>query len=56
MKNYIITNSITNTKRKVTEEQLENIFRANSFVIFNERDYNAWKQTKIEEGTLAIAE
>ena len=56
MKNYIITNSTTNIKRKVTEEQLEDIFRRNSFVIFNERDYNTWKQTKIEEGTLVITE
>lgn len=56
MKDYIITNSITNIKRKVTEEQLEDLYRAKSFTIFNERDYNHWKQTKIEEGTLAIAE
>ena len=52
MTRYIVTIN----GMEITEEALKEIYRLHSFVIFNERDYNAWKQSKIEQGILKIAE
>lgn len=46
----------TRRGRKLSEEQLKEFFRDNSFVIFNERDYENWKNEKIATGVLKIAE
>lgn len=37
---------------RVTEEQLEDYFRALSFVVFNTRDFEAWKSSKINTGVI----
>ena len=47
---------IVNNGTEITEEALEEIYRLHSFTTFNERDYNAWKQSKIEQGVITIAE
>lgn len=52
MAKYIVTIN----RMEITEEALEEIYRMHSFTIFNERDYNAWKQSKIEQGVIRIAE
>lgn len=52
MREYIVTKN----GMRVTEEALEEIYRMHSFTTFNERDYNAWKQTRIEQGIIRIAE
>lgn len=44
------------TGLELTEEALQEICRMHSFTTFNERDYNAWKQSKIEQGVITIAE
>lgn len=41
---------------RVTEEQLMDIFRSQSFTIFNERDYEAWKDELFAAGRLEFAE
>lgn len=52
MAKYIVVSNGT----EITEEALEEIYRMHSFTTFNERDYNAWKQSKIEQGVIKIAE
>lgn len=47
---------VISTGAELTEEALQEIYRMHSFTTFNERDYNAWKQSKIEQGVLTIAE
>lgn len=44
------------TGLELTEKALQEIYRMHSFATFNERDYNAWKQSKIEQGVITIVE
>lgn len=36
----------------IDEEALQDIFSMNSFVIFNERDYENWKNERISRGII----
>ncbi len=50
MKKYIVSSN----GMEITEEALKEIYNLHSFVTFNERDYNAWKQSRIEQGVIKI--
>ena len=52
MKKYRVLRS----GKELTEEALQEIYSLHSFVTFNERDYNAWKQSKIEQGIIKVVE
>ena len=47
---------ITRHGLKLTEEELEEVYRDSTFTTFNERDYKAWKYDKLEAGTIKFAE
>lgn len=51
MKKYILKSG-----RVVTEEQLEDFYRAFTTTTFNERDYKAWKYDKLAASELKFAE
>lgn len=51
-----MTKYITRNGRQMTEEELEEFYRINTFTTFNERDYKAWKYDKLEEGVIKFAE
>lgn len=51
MKNYICVK----TGMIIDEESLQDIFRMNSFVTFNERDYENWKTDRINRGIIKEA-
>jgi phage antirepressor YoqD-like protein len=56
MAKYILRKGTVCKGTEITEEALQEIYRMHTFTIFNERDYNAWKQSKIEQGVITIAE
>lgn len=39
---------------KLTEEELEQLFRDTTFTTFNETNYKAWKFNLMAEGTLSF--
>lgn len=51
MKRYLLVRSGV----ALTEEAVEDLYRKNSFTTFNEKDYEAWKQEKIEQGHIRVA-
>ena len=48
MKKYIVRGD----GKIITEETLKEIYSLRAFVTFDERDYNAWKQSLIEQGII----
>ena len=52
MAKYIVANN----GRKLTEEELKDIYSMFSTSTFNERDYKAWKYDKLEQGIIKFAE
>lgn len=51
MKKYICVK----TGMVIDEETLQDIFRMNSFVTFNEKDYAIWKNERITRGIIKEA-
>lgn len=51
MKRYLLVKSGV----VLPEEAVEDVYRKNSFTTFNEKDYEAWKQEKIEQGQIRVA-
>jgi len=41
---------------EITEEALKEIYSLHNFTTFNERDYNAWKEERIEQGVITPME
>ena len=52
MKKYVCVK----TGLTISEEDLQDIFRMNSFVTFNERDYENWKSERINRGIIREAQ
>lgn len=51
MKKYICVK----TGLEITDDDLQDIFSMNSFVIFNEKNYQLWKNEKLAAGIIKEA-